>query len=80
MISLRLRIIIGVVAVAISLAVGLGYGVLHDTLGLPRFSIRVFGMLLLLVVVVAILWSATLRDWARRPDGSDSRKNDKQRS
>lgn len=80
MISRRLWIIIGTVAVAIALAVGVGHGFLRDTLGLPRFSIRVFGMLLLLVVVVVILWSATLRDWARRPDGSDSRKDREQRS
>lgn len=30
-------------------------------------------------IVVGILWWAALADWARRPDGTDSRK-DKQRS
>jgi hypothetical protein len=70
----------GVVAVPIALAVGLSYSFLHDALGLRPFSIRVMGLLLIFVVVVAILWRGMLREWARRPDGSDSRKNDKQRS
>jgi membrane associated rhomboid family serine protease len=79
-IPLRARIIIGVVTVAIALAILLGWDFLHGTLGLPPRSIGYFAALLGLIVVVTILWSATLRDWARRPDGSDSRKNDKQRS
>jgi hypothetical protein len=80
MISKRPWLVFGLVAVPIALAVGLSYGFLHDTLGLPRYTIRVFGFILLFGGVVAILWPAMLRDWARRPDGSDSRKNSKQRS
>lgn len=80
MISRRPWLIFGVVAAPVALAVGFGYDFLHDTLGLTLFSIRVLGLLLIFVVMVAILWPAMLRDWARRPDGSDSRKNDKQRS
>ena len=77
---LRAWIVIGVVAVVIALAMLLGWDFLHGTLGLPPRSIGYFAALLGLIVVVAILWSATLRDWARRPDGSDSRKDSKERS
>jgi hypothetical protein len=80
MISQRPWLVFGLVAVPIALAVGFGYGFLHDTLGLPRYSIRVFGLLLIFVMAATILWRAMLREWARRPDGSDSRKNSKQRS
>jgi hypothetical protein len=80
MISKRPWLVFGLVAAPIALAVGLSYGFLHDTLGLPWYSIRVLGLLVIFVVAVAILWPAMLRDWARRPNGSDSRKIDKQRS
>jgi hypothetical protein len=79
-IPLRAWITIGVVAVALALAIFLGWDFLHGTMGLPRRSIGYFAALLGLIAVVTILWSATLRDWARRPDRSDSRKNGKQRS
>ena len=78
---LRTYTILGLIAAAVALlAVALGRDFLLETLGLPPRSIGVFAMLLVVVVVVVILWRAMLRDWARRPDGSDSRKNDKQRS
>jgi len=80
-IFLRTRIILGLIAGGVALlAVTLGNEFFVETLGLPPRSIGVFAALLVLVVAVAVLWSAMLHDWARRPDGSDSRKTDKQRS
>jgi protein-S-isoprenylcysteine O-methyltransferase Ste14 len=76
-ISRREWIIIGLVAVAVALAILFGTGLLNETLELPPRSIGVFAALVGLVVVVAILWLATLRDLARRRDGSDSRKDKK---
>ncbi|MFT3724604.1 MAG: hypothetical protein QM773_13585 [Hyphomonadaceae bacterium] len=78
--SLRLKIIIGVVAVAISVGMVLSYGFLHETLDLSSRTIGYGAALLLIAVVAVILWFATLRDWARRPAGSRARKTDKQRS
>ena len=80
MISLRLKIITGVVTVAITLGMGLSHGFLHNTLGLPGRTIGYGAGLLLIAVVAVILWFATLRDWARQPTGSHGRKTNKQRS
>jgi uncharacterized membrane-anchored protein len=53
---------------------------LHEEVGLPWRSIGVFVTSSVLLIVIAVLWLQTMRRWSRRPDGSDSRKNDKQRS
>lgn len=80
MISIRFRVLIGLAAVALAAIVVFGDAYFHQTLGLPRQSIRVFATLAVLIVVVAILWWSTLRDHARRPDKSASPKDREQRS
>lgn len=78
---LRVCAILGLIAGAITLLVVTFAGdFLHETIGLPWRSIGVFVTLLVVAAVVVRLWREMLRDWAQRPDGSDSRKNDKQRS
>jgi hypothetical protein len=78
---LRVYTIVGLAAAAIALVIVMFAGdFLHDTLGLPWRSIGAFVMLVVVVAAIVVLWRGMLRDWARRPDGSDSRKNRKQRS
>jgi protein-S-isoprenylcysteine O-methyltransferase Ste14 len=79
--ALRAWAILATIAAAVTLLLAaFGGDFLHETLGLRWKSIRVFVMLLVVVVAIVVLWRAMLRDGARRPDGSDSRKNSKQRS
>jgi hypothetical protein len=76
--SLQLKIVIVLVALAVAAGLILSTEYLQETLRLPPRTIGYLAALLVAIPVVAILWSAALREWARRPDGSDSRKNGKQ--
>ncbi len=77
----RICAILGLIAgVFTLLVVAFAGDFLHETIGLPWRSIGVFVTLFVVAAVVVWLWRGMLRNWAQRPDGSDSRKNDKQRS
>lgn len=78
---LRACAVVGLVALAGTLLVVTFAGdFFHEAMGLPWRSIGVFVTLLVVASIVTVLWRGLLRDWARRPSGSNSRKNGNQRS
>ena len=74
---MRLKIVIVLIAITAAAGLIVSTEYLQGTLGLPARTIGYIAGALVMLPVVAILWSAALRDWARRPDGSDSRKDRK---
>ena len=78
---LRTRLVLALLAGVVALIVDTFVGdFLKETFGLPPRAIGIFAALIVVGAAVALLWRAALRDWARRPDGSDSREDSKQRS
>jgi hypothetical protein len=64
-VSLRLRIIIGVLSVIVATVVVLGDSVLHTALGFPRYLGRAMFLIALTLAIAAILGWQWLGDRAR---------------
>ena len=63
--SLRLKIIIGILSVIVAAVVVLGDGVLHTALGFPLYLGRAMFLIALTLVIAAILGWQWLADRAR---------------
>lgn len=76
-VSLRLKIIIGILSVVLATIVVLGDGVLHTALGFPRYLGRATFLIALTIVIALIIgwqwWTDSRRPKRRGHDKSERR-------
>ncbi len=73
--GMRAYYVVILIAAAVAfVAIAFGHDFFFGTLGWPPRLVIELSLLLVLAVAIPVLWRALLRDWSRRPDGSDSRK------